>query len=498
MYVAFIDYKKAFDSVNRDVMWSVLAKHGVGRKMYAVLRSMYSNVQSCVKCQNGSSEYFSCARGLKQGCILSPILFSCILQEMTSEICKHGKHGVQLHPDVTNVFVLLFADDVALCSDTVTGLQNQLDSLKVQSDRLGSEVNADKSKVVVFRVSRQEKWRIGQSEINVVNEFKYLGITLSSRLCTNTVLHDLATRARAGVVRIMKSFREMSHVTPELFFRIFDVQIQPMLLYGSEIWGTDNSSIIEHVHLFSLKRFLSVPMLTPNVIAYGETGRYPLSINATLRSVKYWLRLLRMDEYRYPKKAYEMMLVDTANKSNWANKIKNVLYQNGLENAWRMQRVDNETVFINNLREKLVQTYDQQWMSKVLQSTRYEIYRDIKYGRSTEKYLSVIERPVFRRLFGRFRMGVSEIFSHKLRYSSASYNVCPCCMEEEEDDIHVLLQCPVYADLRAKFFHFCYEPPNMETFSLLMSSDDDGVIQGISLYLYHAFRRRDIALKATA
>ena len=155
-------------------------------------------------------------------------------------------------------------------------------------------------------------------------------------------------------------------------------------------------------------------------------------------------------------------------------------------------------LFMNNLRWKLLQTYDQQWMSKVPQSTRYEIYRDIKYGRFTEKYPSVIERPFFRRLFGRFRMGVSEIFSYRLRYSSPSYTVCPCCMEEEKDDIHVLLQWPVYADLRTKFLHFCYEPPNMETFSRLMSSDDNSVIQEISLYLYYAFRRRDIAVKATA
>jgi len=502
LYVAFIDYKKAFDTINRNVLWSILIKLGIGRKMYNVLRSMYSNVQSCVRCQTGCSEYFSCSKGLKQGCVLSPLLFSCMLQEMTSEVCKYGKHGVQLHPDITIVFTLLFADDVALCSDTVVGLQNQLDLLKEHSDKLGLEVNTNKSKVVVFRnggyLARHEKWHIGRNEMEVVNEYRYLGITLSTRLCTNTVLNDLATRARAGVVRVMKSLQELSSVPPDLFFRIFDAQLQPILLYGSEVWGVDKCEMIEHVHLFALKKFLNVPMLTPNVIAYGETGRYPLSVNAILRSIKYWLRLLRMEEHRYPQKVYKMMLTDNTNDKNWASKVKQILCENGFEVVWRRQMADNEAVFLRSLRERLIEMYDNQWISTVMGSSRYEIYRQLKPGRYAERYLYVVDRHVFRKVFGRFRMGVSEILTHKLRYSSANSKVCPCCTEEEEEDIHVLLQCPVYADLRVKFLTFTYDPPNMATFVSLMSSADDHVIKATSRYLYHALRRRENALSTLA
>jgi len=194
------------------------------------------------------------------------------------------------------VFTLLFADDVALSSDTVVVLQNQLDLLKVHSDKLGLQVNTNKLKVVVFRnggyLTQHEKWHIERNEIEVVNEYRYLGITLSTGLCTNTVLNDLAARARAGVVRVMKYLQELSNVPPDLFFRIFDAQLQPILLHGSEVWSVDKCEMTEYVHLLALKKFLNVPMPTLNVIVHGETRRYPLSVHAILRSVIYWLRLL--------------------------------------------------------------------------------------------------------------------------------------------------------------------------------------------------------------
>ena len=82
--------------------------------MYSILKEMYKSVQSCVKCPNGYSDYFECPRGLKQGCVLSPFLLSLMVQEITFEVLDHGKRGIQLHPDMKQLFIILFADDVAL------------------------------------------------------------------------------------------------------------------------------------------------------------------------------------------------------------------------------------------------------------------------------------------------------------------------------------------------------------------------------------------------
>ena len=81
---------------------------------------------------------------------------------------------------------------------------------------------------------------------------------------------------------------------------MFDAQIQPIVLYGSEIWGLQRVDVIEEVHTLACKRFLNVPLKTPNKCVYGDLGRYPLFVNSCIRAVKYWFKLLHMNENRLP------------------------------------------------------------------------------------------------------------------------------------------------------------------------------------------------------
>ena len=82
-----------------------------------------------------------------------------------------------------------------------------------------------------------------------------------------------------------------------------------MLLYDSEIWGLKEYKSVEKVHTFALKKLLNVSPRTPNDMAYGETGRFPLYIHSYTACIKYWLRLTTMDISRLPRKAYNMLLL---------------------------------------------------------------------------------------------------------------------------------------------------------------------------------------------
>ena len=84
-------------------------------------------------------------------------------------------------------------------------------------------------------------------------------------------------------------------MTRQTFFKIFYIKIikiQPILMFASEIWGIVRLDGLEKVHMMACKRFLGVPLRTPNKMVYGELGRYPLFVNSTLRCLKYWLRVL--------------------------------------------------------------------------------------------------------------------------------------------------------------------------------------------------------------
>ena len=116
--------------------------------------------------------------------------------------------------------------------------------------------------------------------------------------------HSLESqKAKAGIVEILKTLWKLGDVSPRKKLKLFDSQIKPILLYGFEIWGMQMDLQIEKAHLFALKRLLNVSPKTPNDMVYGETGRTPLHLDAKVSSICFWLRLMRMEAERLPKKA---------------------------------------------------------------------------------------------------------------------------------------------------------------------------------------------------
>jgi len=127
--VAFIDFRKAYDSVVRTKMSNILRKRGVKGKMYPAIVCMYKVVKAKFRSDSDLTDSFMCPRSVKQGDICSPILFSMFIDELANEIMERGRHGIQLTPDLVQIFILMFADDVILASYTVCCLQNQLNIL---------------------------------------------------------------------------------------------------------------------------------------------------------------------------------------------------------------------------------------------------------------------------------------------------------------------------------------------------------------------------------
>ena len=201
---------------------------------------------------------------------------------------------------------------------------------------------------------------------------------------------------------------------------------------------------------FSLKKMLQVPIFTPNVMVYGDSGRYELRIHAVLRSIKYWIRILNMKDSRNVRKVYNMMRYD-GNHQNWCGKIKELLIHFNFENVWDLQQVEQPRVFLNNLKLRVIAESDNIWQQTLQESNRYFICKNFKQSRYKEMYLNHIKPVVIRILLSRFRMGVSVILTHKYRFVNDKETVCPMCTEHEEDDIHFLLHCPVYHDLRVKY-----------------------------------------------
>jgi hypothetical protein len=118
------------------------------------------------------TDFFDCPVGLRQGCCLSPELFAIFINEIAKAVDNGGMHGIQLLPGLVELFILLFADDIVLLSDTARGLQNQINVLYQACKNLYLTVNLDKTKVMVFRkggfLGRNERWTLGGRPLEVV------------------------------------------------------------------------------------------------------------------------------------------------------------------------------------------------------------------------------------------------------------------------------------------------------------------------------------------
>ena len=136
--------------------------------------------------------------------------------------------------------------------------------------------------------------------------------------------------------------------------------------------------MIDNVHLFGLKRYLGVDRRTPNDLVYGEVGRVPIQINASVCCIRYWLKLSRMREHRLPLRAYKMLLnMDQRGKTNWVTNVCKTCI-NGFSYVWDNQGVGYLCAFIREFRQRLIDMRWQVWDDHVNTSDRFSLYRQFK------------------------------------------------------------------------------------------------------------------------
>ena len=492
LYVAFVDFKKAFDSVQHNKLLTVLKEEGVKGKYFCFLKAMYESLVSCVRCNGAYSEYFDCPVGVRQGCGLSPTLFSLFINQLASHVNSTGVHGVQLLPTYIEIFILLFADDVALISTSPGGLQAQLNSLKECCQNLGLFVNMDKTKIMVFRkggyLGIREKWFFDGKQIEVVNSYCYLGFTFTTMLSWNIGTKHLVTKAKKALYLLCRAFQNCKEMSKDVFFKIFDAKIQSILMYSSEIWGNQRLDQIEKVHLLACKRYLGVPLKTPNKLVYSELGRFPLHINSTVKTLKYWFRLLQMDDNRLSKQAYLMLVsLDEKGKKCWVSGIREVLCKAGFMQVWINQGVDNTKVFLSHFKQRLVDIYLQEWMSSVRGKERYDLYRSVQTDFGDINYFKCVTIYCLRVALTQIRLGVLPIRINTERFSqNPDAKFCLFCKNVDENEHHFIFVCPLYADLRRKFLGSLV---NVHI-NILLSGVYNNMTRSVAKYIFHSVRLR--------
>ena len=181
LYTCFVDFKRAFDSVPHAGLFYKLKQAGVGSKFYNIIKSLYSNIDLCVKVGNERTNFFSSHIGVRQGDNLSPNLFNLYLSDLPSYF-DHSCDPVTLN-DI-NLNCLLYADDLVLLSSSKNGLQNAINKLSSFAAEWHLDINISKTKVLIFnksgRIKKNMLFKYNNVEIENVQKYTYLGVCFAA------------------------------------------------------------------------------------------------------------------------------------------------------------------------------------------------------------------------------------------------------------------------------------------------------------------------------
>ena len=354
LFCAFIDYKKAFDSANRTYLWQKLLSNNIDGKMFKIIHSLYANAKSAVRIGNLKSGPFSSNIGVRQGENLSPVLFSLFLNDL-SEFISHAYNGLNDVSDMAHIllsndeievyfklYILLYADDTVIFAESAEELQAALNAMFLYCKSWDLEVNPTKTKITIFCNRKSEhvpRFLYNGQELSFDDSFIYLGAMFSYNGHFTRNNQRLFDQARKAMFSVLKKSRKLL-LPIDIQLQMFDTMVLPILLYGSEVTGFENHSMLERLCLQFYKIILNVNKTTPNLILYGELGRHPVSIDIKTRMIGFWQRIVNGKPDKISSKLYSILLAMHNRDlfhSKWLMYIKDILNDSGLEHYWLNQ-----------------------------------------------------------------------------------------------------------------------------------------------------------------
>ena len=176
----------------------------------------------------------------------------------------------------------------------------------------------------------------------------------------------------------------------DLQLYLFDHFILPIALYGCEIWGFENSQIIENLHNDFLRQIINLRKSTPIYMLHAELGRHPIQINIKSRMIGFWLSIVNGKESKLSKLLYSIMLKEHEKGSynfKWIRCINDILVAVGRPDLFRTEPVNSPNSVKKDISRTLSDLYIQEWNEKANVSSKGKQYLLFKDNLNFEKYL---------------------------------------------------------------------------------------------------------------
>ncbi len=489
--MAFLDIRKAYDKVNREKLWQKMEQLGYGGKLLRILKALYKDLTAVVTLDDVTSEPIRMSQGLKQGCVLSPLLFALYISDLGKQLEESGK-GYQIHG--VTIPGLFFADDMALVARSEGELQELLDMTGAFGRSMDIEFSGSKSVVIVAgrAVDPDKKWCIGRHQItehvsyglnlcdedddeymyveqeilvnieegptmNETTEFKYLGQWVQVLKPRNEELAaKMAGRAEQLKGQVLKLAREsfnFAYVARNLWEKV----AMPALLYGSEVTELSEDDLIqvEKVQREVARRVTGGLNSTSIQGMYGELDWKDMYTRVAEKRLNYLHRLVHHGPHW------------------WCNTIFNALGGIHSTDGW-MTQVKTDLQYLQLDIDKVARLSREGWRSEVtkaVKSKRKTLYQAAIQSLPSLRFLKAKQEPkleqyldgsIGARLLFQARTGQMECTGSRFEKIGQTIDQCArtkptqltrpqctfCGMREKDDVQHLLLECTFHEELR--------------------------------------------------
>ena len=293
VYGAVLDATKAFDRVNYCKLFKILLDRKLPVCIVRLIIDLYTRQKMCVLWNGVKSSMFNVSNGVKQGGILSPILFCVYIDYILLQI---KSSDIGCHVGRTYCGAFGYADDIILLCPSVSGLQKMLDVCYKHATEYDVKFNSSKSNTIIFskcsNVETQLNVKLGDTPISTVTDIKHLGHYLTSNADDLKHISLLCSVFNSKANAVLSDFRNVHSYT-----RLSLLQSYCSSFYGAQLINLKSSGLKELATCWrkALRKALGLPYMTHKKLLLCISNTLPFEVMLMKRLCKFYFNCYKSD-----------------------------------------------------------------------------------------------------------------------------------------------------------------------------------------------------------
>lgn len=420
LYVAFIDYSKAYDKVNRQKLLQLLDIRGCGSKFLRAIATSLSGTQGTIGVHK-----FHQSIGVRQGSCLSCPLFTFYIDETV-----RAMRPIPNDDWLGDLHILLLMDDTAIFATSRRSLSDKLKRIKDSADQIGMTLHPSKSRYLSVNANNHDPFIVDDVVIEHCEEYIYLGTPINNESIADQVKRHIKWK-NSHLLKFSSFLTKNYDVPFSVKNKVRQCALNTALFYSCETWLCHDLKAADSTYLTSLKQMLGVRTTTCNDLVCIETDVPSAKSFIKDKQVCFLRKLFQREDFNT---SIVCKLIDLAR----AVKSPAGLYLRDLQ-----LNVNYSSIWMQTTRNQILTGL----------SSRLVTYRTLNPSLVPGRAYSDPAVPEYTRIaYSRIRLS-----SHRLRIETGRWSRTPrenrlcTCNQGVQNEEHILLHCPVSQHSRSSY-----------------------------------------------